>query len=47
MGNEEVGLSREILALCDQTLQIEMAQGIKSFNVSIAASIVMHWLVVK
>jgi tRNA G18 (ribose-2'-O)-methylase SpoU len=45
MGNEEAGLSREILALCDQTLQIEMAPGIKSFNVSIAASIVMHWLV--
>jgi len=47
MGNEERGLSRDILALCDQTLQIEMVSGVKSFNVSIAASIVMHWLVVK
>ena len=47
MGNEERGVPREILALCDQTLQIEMAPGIKSFNVSIAASIIMHWLVVK
>ncbi len=47
MGNEERGVSKEILALCDQTLQIEMAPKIKSFNVSIAASIIMHWLVVK
>jgi 23S rRNA (guanosine2251-2'-O)-methyltransferase len=46
MGNEERGLSREILSLCDQTLQIEMAPKVKSFNVSIAASVIMHWLVV-
>ena len=47
MGNEEAGLSSEILRQCDHTVQIEMASGVKSFNVSIAASIVMHWMVVK
>ena len=47
MGNEEAGLSSEILRQCDHTVQIEMASGVKSFNVSIAASIIMHWLVVK
>ncbi len=47
MGNEEAGLSKEILRQCDHTVQIEMASGVKSFNVSIAASIIMHWMVVK
>ncbi len=47
MGNEEAGLSREILRQCDHTVQIEMAPGVKSFNVSIAASVMMHWMVVK
>jgi tRNA G18 (ribose-2'-O)-methylase SpoU len=46
VGNEEAGLSRELLTLCDHVVQIEMAEGIKSFNVSTAASIVMHWLVI-
>ena len=47
MGNEEAGLSSEILRQCDHTVQIEMAPGVKSFNVSIAASVIMHWMVVK
>jgi len=47
MGNEEAGLSSEILRQCDHAVQIEMASGVKSFNVSIAASIIMHWMVVK
>jgi len=47
MGNEEAGLSGEILRQCDHTVQIEMVPGVKSFNVSIAASIVMHWMVVR
>jgi len=46
VGNEEAGLSEEILALCDHVVQIEMAAEVKSFNVAIAASIVMHWMVV-
>ncbi len=44
VGNEEAGLSEEILALCDHVVQIEMAAEVKSFNVAIAASIVMHWM---
>ena len=47
MGNEEAGLSAEIMALCDHVVCIEMAPEIKSFNVSIAASIVMYWMVQK
>lgn len=44
MGHEERGLDSKILALCDHIVQIEMEPNIKSFNVSIAASIVMYWL---
>lgn len=44
MGHEERGLDSKILALCDHVVQIEMEPNIKSFNVSIAASIVMYWL---
>lgn len=47
MGNEERGLSAEIMALCDHIVRIEMVPEIKSFNVSIAASIVMYWMVQK
>ena len=43
-GNEEQGLSAEIMAACDHIICIEMAPEVKSFNVSIAASIVMHWM---
>ena len=42
MGHEQKGLSREILDLCDETVKIEMEQDIKSFNVAIAASIMMY-----
>jgi tRNA G18 (ribose-2'-O)-methylase SpoU len=44
LGNEEEGVSPEVLAVCDATVQIEMDSEIKSFNVAIAASIVMHWM---
>ena len=44
MGNEEQGLSEEIMAACDHLVNIEMAEDIKSFNVSIAASIIMYWM---
>ena len=44
LGNEESGVSEELLSLCDTTLRIEMEPGIKSFNVAMAASIVMHRL---
>jgi len=44
VGNEEQGLPAEIMAACDHIVRIEMAPEVKSFNVSIAASIVMHWM---
>jgi tRNA G18 (ribose-2'-O)-methylase SpoU len=47
MGHEGLGISPEILALCDEVLTIEMAEGIKSFNVSVAASIIMYQLIHK
>lgn len=42
MGHEGKGLSKEVLAACDEAVQIEMEPGIKSFNVGVAASIMMY-----
>jgi len=42
MGHEGAGLSCEILDACDVLVQIEMMPGIKSFNVGVAASIMMY-----
>jgi len=42
MGHEGSGLSDEVLALCDEVVTIEMMEGVKSFNVGIAASIMMY-----
>lgn len=42
MGHEGDGLSQEILDACDVTVNIEMMQGVKSFNVGVAASIMMY-----
>ncbi len=42
MGHEGKGLSKEVLAICDEAVQIEMIPGIKSFNVGVAASILMY-----
>lgn len=47
MGNEENGIPDEILKLSDKIVEIEMEPGIKSMNVSIAASIVMYYLRMK
>jgi tRNA G18 (ribose-2'-O)-methylase SpoU len=44
MGHEGKGINKEILDICDKSVKIEMVEGIKSFNVSIAASIIMHKL---
>ncbi|WP_457606653.1 TrmH family RNA methyltransferase [Nitratifractor sp.] len=44
LGNEEEGVSEEILDRCDHVLRIEMEEGIKSFNVAMAASIAMYRL---
>ena len=42
MGHEGKGLSEEILQVCDEVVSIEMVEGIKSFNVAVAASIIMY-----
>jgi tRNA G18 (ribose-2'-O)-methylase SpoU len=44
MGHEGKGISEDVLSLCDEVLSIEMAEGVKSFNVSVAASIMMYQL---
>ncbi|HSR74831.1 MAG TPA: RNA methyltransferase [Sulfurovum sp.] len=42
MGHEGLGLSDEVLSLCDEVVTIEMTEGVKSFNVAVAASIMMY-----
>ena len=42
MGHEGKGLSQEVLDACDEAVQIEMDPDIKSFNVGVAASIMMY-----
>jgi len=44
MGHEGSGLSEEILDLCDEVISIEMTEGVKSFNVGVAASLIMYRL---
>lgn len=42
MGHEGRGISKDILELCDEVVTIEMVEGIKSFNVGVAASLMMY-----
>jgi tRNA G18 (ribose-2'-O)-methylase SpoU len=42
MGHEGSGLSDEVLDLCDEVVTIEMQEVVKSFNVGVAASIMMY-----
>ena len=42
MGHEGKGLSEEVLEACDEAVVIEMEPDIKSFNVGIAASMMMY-----
>ena len=42
MGHEGRGISPEVLAVCDEAVQIEMEPGIRSFNVGVAAAILMY-----
>jgi len=42
MGHEGKGISQEILDVCDEVVTIEMVEGIKSFNVGVAASLMMY-----
>lgn len=43
MGHEGRGLSGEIIELCDECVEIEMMDDVRSFNVGIAASILMYY----
>ncbi|NQZ58235.1 MAG: RNA methyltransferase [Lentisphaeraceae bacterium] len=47
MGHEGNGISQEVQDACDEVVQIEMEADIKSFNVGIAASILMYQFVQK
>lgn len=42
MGHEGKGISKEVLDICDEVVTIEMQEGVKSFNVGVAASIMMY-----
>ncbi len=42
MGHEGKGISQEVLEVCDEVVSIEMQEGVKSFNVAVAASIMMY-----
>ena len=42
MGHEGKGISKEVLDVCDEVVTIEMQEGVKSFNVGVAASIMMY-----
>ena len=42
MGHEGHGISEDILKLCDHIVHIEMEPNVKSFNVAVAASIIMY-----
>lgn len=42
MGHEGDGISKEILAICDEVVHVEMQEGIKSLNVGVAASLLMY-----
>lgn len=42
MGHEGKGLSKEIIKLCDSCVEIEMSGEVRSFNVGVAASLLMY-----
>lgn len=44
MGHEGKGLALDVIDLCDACVSIEMVAGIKSFNVAVAASIMLYEL---
>ena len=44
MGHEGKGLSQDIIDACDECVEIEMGGDVRSFNVGVAASIMMYQL---
>ena len=47
MGHEGLGLSLEVQEACDCVVKIEMDEDIKSFNVGVAAAILMYQMAIK
>ena len=45
MGSEDVGISNEVLRLCDDLVAIPMLGNIGSLNVSVAAGVMMYEVV--
>lgn len=42
MGNEHKGISKGILSLCDEQIKIPISSNVDSYNVSVAASLVLY-----
>jgi len=42
MGHEGRGIDKKILDICDEVVTIEMSESVKSFNVGVAASLMMY-----
>jgi tRNA G18 (ribose-2'-O)-methylase SpoU len=42
MGHEGKGLSQEVIDMCDEIVEIEIMKEVRSFNVAVAASILMY-----
>lgn len=42
MGHEGLGLSQDILDICDEVVTIEMADDVRSLNVAVASSLMMY-----
>ncbi|WP_370979220.1 TrmH family RNA methyltransferase [Agaribacterium sp. ZY112] len=40
LGNESEGIGKEVQALCDERLRIDMARGVESLNVAVTASLI-------
>ncbi|EDM29528.1 putative rRNA methylase [Lentisphaera araneosa HTCC2155] len=47
MGHEGLGLSQKVQEACDCVVKIEMDEDIKSFNVGVAAAILMYQMAIK
>jgi tRNA G18 (ribose-2'-O)-methylase SpoU len=47
MSHEGKGIDKKVIDFCDECVQIEMQEGIKSFNVSVASAILMYQFINK
>jgi tRNA G18 (ribose-2'-O)-methylase SpoU len=44
MGNEAVGISRQVAEACSHTIRIDMVRGVDSLSVPLATGILLHGL---